>query len=62
MKFFLLDFFYRMNCKNHNGAMLENIFYEIFSQFFKIRVECPFKLRIFIVTTLVNCFARLSNI
>ena len=42
-KFFLLDFLNRMSCKNRNGVMLVNIFLKIFSQFFKIRVECPFK-------------------
>ena len=42
MKFFLLDFLNWMSCKNRNGVMLVNIFLKIFSQFFKIRVECPF--------------------
>ena len=42
MKFFLLDFLYWISCKNRNGVMLVNIFFKIFSQFFKIRVECPF--------------------
>ena len=32
-----------MSCKNCNGVMLVNIFFKIFSQFFKILVECPFK-------------------
>ena len=32
-----------MICKNRNGVMLVNIFFKIFLQFFKIRVECPFK-------------------
>ena len=32
-----------MSCKNRNGVMLVNIFFKIFSQFFKIRAECPFK-------------------
>ena len=31
-----------MSCQNRNGVMLVNIFFKIFSQFFKIRVECPF--------------------
>ena len=43
MKFFHLDFLNRMSCENRNGVMLVNIFFKIFSQFFKIRVECPFK-------------------
>ena len=42
MKFFLLEFLKLMSCKNRNGVMLANIFFIIFSQFFKIRVECPF--------------------
>ena len=50
MKFFPLDFLNRMNCKNRNGVMLVNIFLKIFSQFFKIWVECPFKL---------NCYGAL---
>ena len=45
MKLFLLDFLNRMSCKNRNGVMLVNKFFKIVSQFFKIRVECPFKLR-----------------
>ena len=32
-----------MSCKNCNGVLLVNIFFKIFLQFFKIRVECPFK-------------------
>ena len=32
-----------MICKNRNGVMLVKIFLKIFLQFFKIRVECPFK-------------------
>ena len=32
-----------MNSKNCNGFVLVNIFFKIFSRFFKIRVECPFK-------------------
>ena len=43
MKFFLLDFLNLMSCKNRDGVKLVNIFLKIFSQFFKIRVECPFK-------------------
>ena len=43
MKIFHLDFLNRMSCKNRNGVMLVNVFFKIFSQFFKIRVECPFK-------------------
>ena len=43
-KIFLLDFLNRVSCKNRNGVMLVNILFKIFSQFFKIRVECPFKL------------------
>ena len=42
MKFFLLEFLNLMSCKNRNGVMLANIFFMIFFQFFKIRVECPF--------------------
>ena len=43
MKFFLLDFLNRISCKKRNGVMLVNIFFKIFSQSFKIWVECPFK-------------------
>ena len=43
MKFFLSDFLNRMSSKNRNGVMLINKFLKIFSQFFKIWVECPFK-------------------
>ena len=43
MKFFLLDFLNPMSCSNRNGVMLVNIIFDIFSQFFKIQVECPFK-------------------
>ena len=32
-----------MSRKNRNEVMLVNIFFKIFSQFFKIRVEFPFK-------------------
>ena len=32
-----------MNCKNSNGVMLVNLFLEIFSPFYKNRIECPFK-------------------
>ena len=46
MKFFLLDFLNRMSCKNRNGVMLVTIIFQIFSQFFKIRVEWPFKFEI----------------
>ena len=42
MKIFLLNFLNLMSCKNHSGVMLLNIFFKTFSQFFKIRVECPF--------------------
>ena len=48
MKFFLLDFLNRMGCKNRNWVMLVNIFLKIFSQFFKIQVECPFNLKILV--------------
>ena len=30
-----------MSSKSRNGVMLLNIFFKIFLQFFKIRVECP---------------------
>ena len=43
MKFFPLDFLNLMSCKNRNGVMVVNIFLKIFSQFFKIWVECHFK-------------------
>ena len=42
MKFFLLNILNLMSCKNRNGVVLVNIFFKIFSQFFKIRVQCPF--------------------
>ena len=38
MKFFLLDFLNLMSCKNRDGV-------KFLTQFFKIRVECPFKAR-----------------
>ena len=40
---FLLDFINRMSCKNRDGVMLVNMFFKIFSQFFKIRIECSVK-------------------
>ena len=43
---FLLDFLNWMSGKNRNGVMLVNIVFKIFSQFFKIRVECPFNAQI----------------
>ena len=44
-----------MSRKNCNGVMLVNTFFKIFSHFFKIRVECPFKdLKGNIETTLKN--------
>ena len=42
MKFFLLNFLNLMSCEKRNRVILVNIFFKIFSQFFKIRVECPF--------------------
>ena len=44
MKFFLLNFLNLMSCKNRNRVKLVNILLKIFSQLFKIRVECLFNL------------------
>ena len=41
MRFFLVNFLNLTSCKNCNGVRLVNIFSKIFSQFFKLRVECP---------------------
>ena len=49
MNFFLLNFLNLMSCKNRNRVMLVNVFFKIFSQFFKIRVECPFNAEMFCV-------------
>ena len=61
MKFFLLDFPNRMSCKNCNGVMLVNIFFKIFFQFFKIRVECYFKDGFVCSRNFNNCAVLLSE-
>ena len=61
--FFFIDFPNRMNCKNRNGVMLVNIFLKIFSQFFKIWVECLFNAIVkFFSPVKLNAFAKFPDI
>ena len=58
---FLLNFL-NLICKNRNGVMVVNIFLKIFSQFFKIRVESPFKVwNYFMGQCLPNFFGKDSS-
>ena len=57
MKFFSLDFRNLMSCKNCNGVMLVNLFFKIFFQFSKNRVECPFKIILCIQSFALSIFS-----